>query len=282
MAEQAPRAVYAAKEWEIDLDRRELRSRGVSVPIGSRAFEILEVLVESGGELVNNYHLADRVWPVAVVGENSLHFHISAIRKALGADRALLNTVSGRGYRMLGDWTVRQASKPEHRTDHSERKLRQSFRSNVPIAGSALIGRSAATQHLLNVLSAYRVVTLTGPPGIGKSALALEVSRSLFPTFEGDCWLVELASASDPALVPSAVVPVLGLKIGGTLISAEAVARAIGDEKLLLVLDNCEHLADAAARLAEALVRMCPNVSVLTTSREILRSEGEYVYRVPP
>jgi predicted ATPase/DNA-binding winged helix-turn-helix (wHTH) protein len=282
MPEQDPRAAHAAKEWEIDLDRRELRSRGVSVPIGSRTFEILEVLVEAGGELVNKYDLIDRVWLGAAVEENTLHFHISAIRKALGADRALLNTVSGRGYRMLGNWTIRQANKPEHPTDHSERKPRQPFRSNLPIAGSPLIGRSAATQHLLNVLSAYRVVTLTGPGGIGKSALALEVARSLFPTFEGDCWLVELASLSDPALVPSAVVPVLGLKIGGTVISAEAVARAIGGEKLLLVLDNCEHLADAAARLAEALVRMCPKASVLATSREILRSEGEYVYRVPP
>ena len=82
--------------------------------------------------------------------------------------------------------------------------------------------------------------------------------------------------------MPSAVVPVLGLKIGGTVISAKSVARAIGGEKLLLVLDNCEHLADAAAQLAEALVRMCPNASVLATSRELLRIEGEYVYRVPP
>ena len=282
MAEQGPRAVDAAKAWEIDLDRRELRSRGVGVPIGGRAFEILEILVGSRGELVNKYHLIDRVWPGAVVEENTLQFHISAIRKALGADRALLSTVSGRGYRMLGDWTIRQAGKPEHRADHPERRPRQPFRSNVPIAGSALIGRSAARQHLLNVLSAYRVVTLTGPGGIGKSALALEVARNLFPTFEGDCWLVELASLSDPALVPSAVVPVMGLKIGGTVITAEAVARAIGGEKLLLVLDNCEHLAEAAARLAEALVRICPNATVLATSREILRSEGEYVYRVPP
>ena len=282
MAEQGPRAVYASKAWEIDLHRRELRSRGVAVPIGSRAFEILEVLVQSGGELVNKYHLIDRVWPGAVVEENTLHFHISAIRKAFGADRALVNTVSGRGYRLLGNWIVQQPSEPEPRADLRESKARQPFRTNVPIAASALIGRSAPSQHLLKVLSAYRVVTLTGPPGIGKSVLALEVARSLFPTFESDCWLVELASLSDPALVPSAVVPVLGLKIGGTVISAESVAQAIGGEKLLLVLDNCEHLADAAARLMEAIVRMCPNVSVLATSRELLRMEGEYVYRVPP
>ena len=184
-----------------------MRSRGVSVPIGSRAFEILEVLVRSGGELVGKYHLMDRVWPGAVVEENTLQFHISAIRKALGADRGLLKTVSGRGYRLLGRWDRRrEVTEPGHRVGIAERKPRQSFRTNVPIAGSALIGRSASRQHLLDVLSAYRVVTLTGPGGIGKSVLALEVARSIFPTLEGDCWLVELASLSDPALVPSAVV----------------------------------------------------------------------------
>ena len=123
---------------------------------------------------------------------------------------------------------------------------------------------------------------LTGPGGIGKSVLALEVARSIFPTLEGDCWLVELASLSDPALVPSAVSSVLGLRMGGSEISAESIARALGGEKALLMLDNCEHLIDAAARLAETIIRLCPNASVLATSREILRIEGEYAYRVPP
>ena len=112
--------------------------------------------------------------------------------------------------------------------------------------------------------------------------LALEVARSIFPTLEGDCWLVELASLSDPVLVPAAVSVALGLRIAGSVISDESVARALDREKLLLVLDNCEHLVDAVARLAETIVRLCPNASVLATSREILRIEGEYAYRVPP
>ncbi len=168
-----------------------------AVPIGSRAFELLEVLVQSGGELVNKYHLIDRVWPGAVVEENTLHFHISAIRKALGADRA----PAQHGFRPrlspAGQLDRPQSGEPEHRSILG-RKPRHRFRTNVPIAASALIGRSASKQHLLNVLSAYRVITLTGPGGIGKSALALEVARSLFPTFEGDCWLVELASLVRP------------------------------------------------------------------------------------
>lgn len=266
MTEESPQAVYASNEWEIDLTRREARSRGVSVPIGSRAFEILEILVRSGGELISKYRLMEQVWPGAVVEENTLQFHISAIRKALGADRGLLKTVSGRGYRLLGRWSVLEATEPGHRFGNAERNPKQPFRTNVPIAGSALIGRSEPRQHLLDVLSAYRVVTLTGPGGIGKSVLALEVARSIFPTLEGDCWIVELASLSDQALVPAAVSVALGLRIAGSVISAESVARALDRAKLLLVLDNCEHLIDAAAKLAETIVRLCPNASVLATS----------------
>lgn len=281
MAEQSPQAVYASKGWEIDLSRRELRSRGVSVPIGSRAFEVFEALVRADGNLITKNQLMDCVWPGAVVEENTLQYHISAIRKVLGADRGLLKTISGRGYRLLGRWDVQEATAAGHRLGVVERAPRTRFQTNVPIAGSALIGRSGPHQHLLDVLSAYRVVTLTGPGGIGKSVLAIEVARSIFPTFEGDCWLVEFASLSDSALVAAAVSIALGLRIEGREISADSIARALGREKLLLVLDNCEHLVDAVAKFAEVVVRLCPNATVLATSREILRIEGEYAYRVP-
>ncbi len=81
---------------------------GVPVPIGGRAFEIIEVLVQSAGELVTKNDLMGRVWPGAIVEDNTLQFHISAIRKALGADRGKLKTASGRGYRLLGAWALRQ------------------------------------------------------------------------------------------------------------------------------------------------------------------------------
>lgn len=110
MREQGQQAVYASGGWEIDLSRRELRSRGVPVSLGSRAFEIMEVLVQSAGELVGKYDLMGRVWPGAIVEENTLQFHISAIRRALAGDRGLLKTVSGRGYRLLGAWTIRQGA----------------------------------------------------------------------------------------------------------------------------------------------------------------------------
>jgi predicted ATPase/DNA-binding winged helix-turn-helix (wHTH) protein len=264
----------------VDRTRRELRTHGVPVPLGGRAFDIVEVLAQSAGELVTKDEIFRRVWSGAIVEESTLQVHVSAIRKALGPDRGMLKTAFGRGYRLLGAWTIRQEGRS---ADPVVFQIvpPTAFATNLPSASFDLIGRTSAVQHLLDFLSAHRVVTLTGPGGIGKSALALEVARTLFPAFGGDAWLVELASLSDPDLVPSAVTGVLGLKLGGDEISAESVARAIGGDRLLLVLDNCEHVIDAAAQLVETMVRVCPRTTVLATSREALRIEGECVYRVP-
>ncbi len=112
--------------------------------------------------------------------------------------------------------------------------------------------------------------------------LASEVARRLFPIIEGDVFFVELVSLADPGLVASAVANALALRLGGDEISPASVARAIGGRKMLLVLDNCEHVIDAAANLAETLLRLCPGMTALATSREALRIEGEYVYHVAP
>src|ERR1700723_4594519 len=108
MSEASANLVYVCDQWEIDLGRRELRSRGIAVPLGGRAFEIVTVLVQSATELVTKDDMMERVWPGAIVGDGTLHVHISAVRRALGADRAMLKTVSGRGYRLLGSWTPQE------------------------------------------------------------------------------------------------------------------------------------------------------------------------------
>src|SRR6202011_852039 len=169
---------------------------GMPVPLGGRAFEVVTVLVQSASEFVTKDDLMDRVWPGATVGEGTIHVHISAVRKALGPDRGMLKTTSGRGYRLLGSWTVRQEEHASAEPIHLDRvrKLVRPFQINLPARTSDLIGRDGAVQHLRNLLSAFRTVTLTGPGGIGKTALALEVTRNLFPTFQGDVWLVELVS----------------------------------------------------------------------------------------
>jgi predicted ATPase/DNA-binding winged helix-turn-helix (wHTH) protein len=273
------RPIYKFGAWEIDLARREMRLNGIPTDVGSRAFEIVETLVQSAGELIDKYDLMNRVWPGAAVEENTLQAQISAIRRALGPDRGLLKTIAGRGYRLLGDWVIQREDFAAAGMPTAEPA--RSRVTNLATAPSALIGRKIAEAQLLELLSTYRIVTMTGPGGIGKTVLAQAVARNLHATLGGDGLLVELASLSDPALMPFAVATVLGLKQGGE-ISFESIVREIGARKLLLVLDNCEHLIEAAARLAETLVRSCPNTTILATSREVLRVDGEYVYRVPP
>ena len=275
--------LYETGSWQVDSRRRELRLRGAAVPIGIRAFEIIEALAQSAGQIVSKDDLMDRVWPGAVVEENTLQVHISAIRKALGSDRGLLQTKFGRGYRLLGHWTTREQTARANPEDFALPPApARPVRGNLPIAPSILVGRHAAVRLLLDLISAYRVVTLTGPGGIGKSRLALEVARLLSPAFAHDVWLVELASLSDGALIAATIAGAIRLDRTGSGVSAASLARAIGDRRLLLVIDNCEHLIDASATVAETIIRNCPAVSVLATSREIMRVEGERAYRVPP
>jgi predicted ATPase/DNA-binding winged helix-turn-helix (wHTH) protein len=284
--------VYQSGDCTIDLARRELRILGSPAPIGARAFEIMVILAESAGGLVTKNELMDRIWPGQIVNDNTLQAHIAALRKALGHRRAMLKTETGRGYRLLGDWSIRHDRPSEAsvipfppsagaiRSPPSPPAARAST-GNLPVPVARLIGRSAALPLIRELLSTSRVVTLTGPGGIGKTTLALHVARGRPTSFDDESWLVELSSLSNPDLVPSAVAAALGLRLGD-IISAEAVARAIGAARLLLLLDNCEHVIDAAAEMAETLIRHCPRVTILATSRETLRIEGEYVYRVPP
>jgi predicted ATPase/DNA-binding winged helix-turn-helix (wHTH) protein len=274
--------VYVCKHWEVDPGRRELRSHGTPVALGNRAFEIIEALARAEGQLVTKDDLMERIWPGTIVGENTLQVHISAVRKALGPDRSMLKTSHGRGYRLLGDWIVRRGEAagtpavPRPRPPSAERPP-----TNLPAIVTPLIGRSAAVQHVRDLVSAYRLVTLTGPGGIGKTTLATKVARDLLAEFELGAWLVELASLSDPTLAPSAVAGVLELKLGGERVTAESLGHGIGDRHLLLVIDNCEHLIDAVADMVETVMRLCPRITVLATSRDVMRIQGESVYRVP-
>ncbi len=289
MPARAQRSIYESGDYEADFGRRELRVRGAMVPVGARAFEIIETLVQSAGQLVTKDELMHQIWPGAMVGENTLQVHISAIRKALGPRRSMLKTESGRGYRMLGSWTARpdtgRAYADTVRTYPvevaPEPVSAEPVQGNLPLAASKLIGRDNVLRKVRDLLSAYRVVTLTGAGGIGKTTLGLEAARLASPDFLGDVWLIELATLSDPGLVSVTVASVLGLDLANAA-SSDALARAIGGRRLLLMFDNCEHVIDAAATVVETVIRLCPNVSVLATSREFLRIAGECTYRVPP
>src|SRR5580704_14708064 len=213
-------SIYASGDCEIDLARRELRVHRSPVPIGGRAFEFLEVLVRSAGELVTKDELMGRLWPGTIVMENTLQVHAAAVRRALGPYRTLLKTESRRGYRLLGEWTLRYRDTAAPPVGLRQVGVTDELAgTNFPAGIASLIGRSAAQQTLQALVSAYRIVTLTGPGGIGKTVLALEVARGVLGEFTNGGWLVELASLSDPDLVPSAVASVLRLRLGSGILS---------------------------------------------------------------
>jgi predicted ATPase/DNA-binding winged helix-turn-helix (wHTH) protein len=264
--------------------RRELLADDRLVKLGGRAFDVLMALIEARGTVLGKGALMARLWPNRIVEEKNLHVQISALRTALGAERELIRTVSGRGYQFTGEPRVLPAS-PDERAG-AELAATQP-RSALPPAKlpqpvSELIGRDDELCEILGLAAAHRLVTLTGAGGIGKTRLALTVAHRLLPQFADGVWVVELAPLADPALVPAAVAAALGLEFPASAVSAEHVANALSGKELLLVLDNCEHVIDAAARMAEALLRANPVVHVIATSREPLKAEAEWIHPVPP
>ena len=151
-----------------------------------------------------------------------------------------------------------------------------------PAALTSFIGREAAMRQVAGLLQEYRLVTVTGAGGSGKTRLAGQVARQVAGRFADGAWLVELAPVQDPAQVPVVVAAALGAREQPGLPVAEALARALARQQLLLVLDNCEHVIGAAAALCAGLLSECDDVRILATSREPLRVAGEARYRLAP
>jgi len=263
--------------------RRELLADGQPIHLGGRTFDVLMALIEGQGAVVAKDTLMERVWPNRIVEENSLHFQISALRDALGAERSLIRTISGRGYQFTGEIHTIAARPQARAVAATAASVSAAPRPPMNLAEpvSELIGRDVESEEVLGLTGAHRLVTLTGAGGIGKTRLGLEVARRLLPEFPDGVWAIELAPLSDPDLVPATIAMALGLDLADNVVSPERIANALASKQLLLVLDNCEHLVGAAASMAEALLRANPAARVLATSREPLRAEGECLYRVP-
>ena len=269
--------------FRLSLRQRELRSGEELVPLGSRAFEVLLVLIEAAGELVTKEQLLARVWPGSVVEESNIQVQISALRKALGEDRNLILTVPLRGYRFTGE--VRTVDASGRALESGEPRARAPARAastNLPAAVSDFIGRESGLAEVRELLRGNRLVTLVGTGGIGKTRLGLEAARAALAEFPDGVWLAELAPLTDPELVASAINAALGLQSGAGRWTPERLAAALRSRELLLVLDNCEHVIAAAAREAEMLLHAAPGVRILATSQEPLGIEGECTYRLSP
>jgi predicted ATPase/DNA-binding CsgD family transcriptional regulator len=151
-----------------------------------------------------------------------------------------------------------------------------------PAALTSFIGRDGPVREVAGMLERHRLVTLTGPGGVGKTRLAAEVARQVAGRFADGAWLAELAPVQDPAQVPAVVAVALGVREQPGVPPAEVLARVLARQQLLLVLDNCEHVIDAATQLCAALLAACDDLRVLVTSREPLRVAGEARYRLGP
>lgn len=249
---------------------------GVPVRLGGRALDLLIALVDAAGETVSKKDLIARVWPNVLVEEGSLRFHMVAIRRALGegegGSRYIVNTTS-KGYTFVASVERLELGAPVRPASTS------AFKS-VPAPSAAVIGRDEEVEVLVANLLQRRLVSIVGPGGIGKTTVAIASAQSVARQFDGDVHFIDLSSISETEFVCSSVASAVGLQTRSD--DLPAVAAHLADRTTLIVLDCCEHVITGAAELAEVLIRNCPNVHILATSREPLRAVGELVYRLQP
>lgn len=265
--------------FKLDFPRRTLSRDGTEIRLGSRAMEILVALAEATGDLVGNQALVARVWPDTVVDEGSLRVHMSAVRKALedGKDgnRYVVNEM-GRGYRL---------AVPVQRTVHSlpagSPAVRRNLRGGFPGVVGRVVGRDDVIEGLSVSLSERRLMTIAGSGGIGKTTVALSVANRFSSQTGIAAVFVDFAPVTSAASAATAVAVALGVGVSGDDPVPDVLA-ASGNEPMLLVFDNCEHLVDAITELAERMLRGTDTLRVLVTSREPLRAEGEWVHRLAP
>ena len=248
--------------------------------LGGRALDILITLVERAGEVVTRKELISRVWPDVIVEEANLRVHVAGLRKALGdghdGARYVAN-VPGRGYCFVAPVTrsASQRALLQARPPVTDR-LRK-----LPARLTRMIGRDDTVRALSAELMTRRFVSIVGPGGMGKTTVAVWIAHALIDDFAGAVFFVDLGALTDPGLVPTAVASALGfmMQAQDPILS---LLTFLGERRVLLVLDNCEHVIDAAAALAERVVSDAPRANILATSREALRVEGEHVHLLYP
>lgn len=252
---------------------RLLLQSGKPVSLGSRALDILIALVERAGELVGKHELINRVWPSVTVVEDNLTVHMAALRRALADGRSgnrYIATVPGRGYCFVARVTHEPCE-----IDAEEPMIMHDLRRFV----RPLIGRQDSIVELAATIPGRRIVTITGPGGVGKSSVAAAVGEGLRAVFSDGVFVVDLSAIGDPRFLTPTVAR--GRLFTSRREQARAqVTSALEGEAKLLILDNCEQISDQAAALIEGLLRAAPDLHVLATSRVPLSVDGERVYRL--
>jgi predicted ATPase/DNA-binding winged helix-turn-helix (wHTH) protein len=265
---------YRSGTIEIDATQRSVLIDGTPAKVGARAFDLLLALVERRERVVPKRELMDLVWPKLVVEEGNLLVHMVALRKLLGP-RAIA-TIPGRGYRFVMPLDAVDSSGSAEAAPSAG-----ATRGNLP-PSPALFGRAQDLDAVDALLREHMVVTIVGASGIGKTRLALAAAADARIEFSDGRWWVELAPVTESSQLPTTIAGALGVQLSSGRSPNEMLAMALVGKNLLLVLDNCEHLADDIAPLIDLLRERAPNVRLLVTSQESLKCRDEHVYRLGP
>jgi predicted ATPase/DNA-binding winged helix-turn-helix (wHTH) protein len=284
-AEQA----YSFEGYTLDLRRGSLRGFDREINLRPKSFEMLRHLVENAGRLISKDELAKLVWQNVVVTDQSLTRCVSDIRLALGdSEQRIIKTVPRRGYvfvaavsRQMADAEPAALAAVAPSTSQIDPQSGGAKAHNLPRQLTSFIRREAEIAEIKSRLAKHHLVTLIGPGGAGKTRMAIEVGSDLLAGAFDGVWFVELAPLDDPRLVGEALCSTVGAPVGGSGSATESAVRYLRQQHALLILDNCEHLLEPAARLVEALMRSCPSLTILATSREGLAIPYESTYRVP-
>jgi len=269
-------ATFSFGPFTVTPHERLVTRDGVVLPMGAKSFDTLIALMSRPNEVVSKWDLMGLVWPGMSVEEANLRFHIAALRKALGDGKngaRYITTLSGRGYCFVAPISHAEISTPASRAELPPVKL--------PNRLQRMVGRADAIATVSDKLVTSRFVTIVGPGGVGKTAVAVAIAHDLLETFSDAAHFIDLAALSDPDLVITSLLLMLGLPAQADD-PMPALLAHLQDKRMLLILDNCEHVIAAAAPLAAEIFQAAPQVHVLATSREALRVEGEQVYRLAP
>ena len=268
----APRDAFRLGAHRIAPDLNEIGD----IRVDAKAMDVLVALADVAPGVMSAADLLDRVWPDVVVGDNVVHQAIAHLRSALG-DRAreptFIEHVPRRGYRLVAPI---ERPKPATATNDAA----SAPPHNLPAPLNEFVGRADEIARVQALLHRHRLVTITGVGGAGKTRLALQLARAATPRFPDGVWLVELGSITDAARICPTIAATLRVaEMRGKTVE-ETLFDALRDKRLLLLLDNCEHLIDACARFVAALLQNAPSVAVLATSREALGIAGEHAWRI--